>query len=234
MKLNSTVTLTLVLLTLMLGAGFVSAFWGFSLGSAAIKGVTQPDARPTTKLASTKGSTPQQGGVALLREDDIIKSVKARMEGKGRGAKPEKAEENNQKDQDKLAANTRLEEENEAPQPGFPVTAENQGVSLEVYSARYSGGALLMRVRLKNTGRDTVRFLYSFLDVTDDQGRSLSATPDNLPTELPANSQVFSGTVSIPTALLDNVKKLSLTLTDYPDQKLRLQLSDIPVAREVN
>ncbi|NEO18623.1 hypothetical protein [Moorena sp. SIO4A5] len=43
MKFNTTVALTIVLLTMMLGAGVVSAFWGFSLGHEALKGVTQPD-----------------------------------------------------------------------------------------------------------------------------------------------------------------------------------------------
>jgi hypothetical protein len=42
---------------------------------------------------------------------------------------------------------------------------------------------------------------------------------------------VFYGTVSIPTALLENAKEVSLTLTDYPGQKLQLQISGIPVAK---
>jgi hypothetical protein len=100
-----------------------------------------------------------------------------------------------------------------------------------VVSAGYSGGALLIKVNLKNEGDRTVRFLYSFLDVTDDQGRALSANTEGLPTELTANGKTFSGTMSIPTALLDDVNKLSMTLTDYPDQKLRLQVSDIPVKK---
>jgi len=31
--------------------------------------------------------------------------------------------------------------------------------------------------------------------------------------------------------LLENAKRLSLTLTDYPDQKLQLKMSEIPVVR---
>ena len=73
MKLNSTVLLTLILLTLMLGAGSVSAFWGFALGSAALKGVTTPDARPTTKFAR-KGTSSSQDkeGVVLIKEEEIL------------------------------------------------------------------------------------------------------------------------------------------------------------------
>jgi len=40
MKLNSTVLLTLILLTTMLGAGCISAVWGFTVGHEALKAVT--------------------------------------------------------------------------------------------------------------------------------------------------------------------------------------------------
>ena len=98
-------------------------------------------------------------------------------------------------------------------------------------SARYSGGSLLLKLNFKNEGAKAVQFLYSFLDVTDDQGRTLSANTQDLPEELPANGQIFSGTLSIPMVLLDDVKKLSLTLTDYPEQQLRLQVSNIPLIK---
>ncbi len=229
MKLNSTVVLTLVLLSTMLGAGSVSALLGFNLGSAALKGVTQPDARPTTKLVSNKSSS-QQGGLVMLKEEDILKSVKARIEIKGKGAKPEKPKPDEEQ-KEKKDEKKKDDSAEEAPQQGFPVVAQDKAVSLAVQSARYSGGALLMKVKFKNTGTESVRFLYSFLDVTDDQGRTLSASTEGLPAELPGNGQTFAGTISIPTALLDNVKKLSLTLTDYPDQKLKLEMHDIPVER---
>jgi len=230
MKLNSTVVLTLVLLSTMLGAGSVSALLGFNLGSAALKGVTQPDARPTTKLVSNKSSSSQQGGLVMLKEEDILKSVKARIEIKGKGAKPEKPKQDEEQ-KEKKDENKKDNAAEEAPQQGFPIVAQDKTVSLAVQSARYSGGALLMKVKFKNTGTESVRFLYSFLDVTDDQGRTLSASTEGLPAELPGNGQTFAGTISIPTALLDNVKKLSLTLTDYPDQKLKLEMHDIPVER---
>jgi hypothetical protein len=40
MQINTTVLLTLILLTLMLGASSASGFLGFKLGSDALKGVT--------------------------------------------------------------------------------------------------------------------------------------------------------------------------------------------------
>lgn len=233
MKINSTVLLTLILLTLMLGAGSVSAFWGFTLGSSALKGVTTPDGRPTTKFTSAKSSNSQQGTLALLKEEEILKIVKARIEGKTKAAKSEKLEED---DEETNNSKQKPEEKppeiaEEKPQQGFPINAENKGVTLSVQSARYSGGDLLLKVKMQNKGADSVRFLYSFLDVTDDKGRTLSASTEGLPAELPANGPAFSGTVSIPTALLDDVQKVSLALTDYPAQQLKLEVLNIPVAK---
>ncbi|ARV58252.1 hypothetical protein BZZ01_06040 [Nostocales cyanobacterium HT-58-2] len=234
MKLNSTVLLTLILLILMLGAGSVSAFWGFTLGSAALKGVTAPDARPTTKFTSSKSAKEQHTGLALLREEEILKIVKARIEGKTKTAKSKKQEDD---DEEINSSKPKQEEkplavaEQEKPQEGFPINTESEGVNLSVQSARFSGGALLLKVKMQNKGKDSVRFLYSFLDVSDDKGRTLSASTDGLPSELPANGPTYSGTVSIPTPLLDDVKRISLALTDYPAQKLRLEVSNIPVQR---
>lgn len=229
MKLNSTVLLTLILLTLMLGAGSVSAFWGFTLGSSALKGVTAPDGRPTTKFASNKASNAQHGAVTLLREEEILKIVKSRIEGKTKAAKAQKS------DDDEETSNKPKPEqkpqEDEKPQAGFPISAESEKVTISVQSARYSGGDLLLRVKMQNKGTDSVRFLYSFLDVTDDKGRTLSASTEGLPAELPGNGPTFSGTVSIPTPLLDDVKRISLALTDYPNQKLKLEVPNIPVQR---
>ncbi|NEP55779.1 MAG: hypothetical protein F6K31_01955 [Symploca sp. SIO2G7] len=241
MKLNSTVALTLLLLAMMLGAGFVSAMWGFSLGHQALKGVTQPDMRPTKKLAGNqqKASDAQkaQEGVAILKEENILTNVKEYINNKGK-----EEQKNKQKEQPSDTPEKEEQSSSEAPEAeaslasnnsdsDLPIKSQDQGVTLEVRSANQQGGSLLLDVSLKNEGGDAVRFLYSFLNVTDDQGRALSAITEGLPGELPADGQEFSGTVSIPTALLEDSKKLSLTLTDYPDQKLQLKMSEIPVVR---
>jgi uncharacterized caspase-like protein len=111
----------------------------------------------------------------------------------------------------------------------FPITAESKGVSFSVKSAHFSDGDLVVQVTMQNKGNNTVRFLYSFLDITDDKGRTLSASTDGLPADLPAKSPPFSGTISIPKALLNDVNKISLDLTDYPQQEVRLLVSDIPI-----
>lgn len=215
----------------MLGAGSVSAFLGFNLGSLALKGVSTPDGRPTTKFASAKTSNSQQVGLTLLKEEEILKVVKSRIEGKTKAAKSDKLDDDEEETNKPKPQEKPQEVVEEKPQPGFPVNAESDGVSFAVQSARYSGGDLLLKVKMQNKGKDSVRFLYSFLDVTDDKGRTLSASTEGLPAELPANGPTFSGTVIIPTALLDDVNKVSLSLTDYPAQKLKLDVSNIPVAR---
>ncbi|NES20887.1 MAG: hypothetical protein F6K41_18615 [Symploca sp. SIO3E6] len=237
MKLNSTVALTLLLLAMMLGAGFVSAMWGFSLGHQALKGVTQPDMRPTKKLAGNqqKASDAQkaQEGVAILKEENILINVREYINNKGK-------EETKNKQKEKSSDKKEEQSSSKAQEPvaslasnnsssDLPIKSQDQGVTLEVRSANQQGGSLLLNVSLKNEGGNAVRFLYSFLNVTDDQGRALSAITEGLPGELPADGQEFAGTVSIPTALLEDSKKLSLTLTDYPDQKLQLKMSEIPV-----
>jgi hypothetical protein len=242
MKFNSTVALTLILLAMMLGAGFVSAMWGFTLGHEALKGVTQPDIRPTKKLAETQQVSLGKEGVKILREEDILVNVNDYLKSKGKDSKSD-SEEKKEKDAKEAAAKSPPEQkptpEATATQASLttnanlklPVQSQDRGVTLQVSSANQQGGSLLLNVSLKNSGTTPVRFLYSFLNVTDDQGRALSAITEGLPGELPANGETFTGTVSIPTALLEDAKKLSLTLTDYPDQKLQLKMSEIPVSR---
>jgi len=258
MKFNSTVALTLILLAMMLGAGFVSAMWGFSLGHEALKGVTQPDVRPTKKLANNQEVEPEGKEVALLNERDILVNVHAYIHDQDDQDqdKDSKTDDNDsesnsqsetQKPEESATENQQSERQDESSESdvfntetsftssgsnqNLPLKSQDRGVTLEVRSANLQGGSLLLDVSLKNEGDNPVRFLYSFLNVTDDQGRALSAITEGLPGELPSNGEEFSGTVSIPTALLDDAKALSLTLTDYPDQKLKLKMSEIPVAR---
>jgi len=85
MKVNSTVVLTLILLLLMVGAGVTSASWGYKIGREALKGITQPDARPINNLTDAQGKPIRREGLTLLKEEDVLKDVKARIAG---GASP--------------------------------------------------------------------------------------------------------------------------------------------------
>ena len=227
--MNSTVVLTLILLALMFGAGVTSSVLGFTTGREALKGTTQPDVRPSNNAGSGKQGNPaNKDQVSILKEKDILKTVKARIEGRD----PEKTAQANIKT-DKASPKPATAKKPGAPNASnkFPLNSRDGGIVLEVSAASQRGTSMLLDVSMKNEGSQAVRFLYSFLNVTDDRGRALSATAEELPAELPPNGQVYYGTVSIPTALLENAKEVSLTLTDYPGQKLQLQISGIPVAK---
>ncbi len=220
------VLLTLSLLALMVGAGVLSGFVGFALGREALKGVTQPDVPPTSKFIQrmAKNPNPHQETV-FLRESDILASVKARTEGTTKDTS-----------RPKPAANPATPNPNASPDvtnntggnAQFPITSQVSGVTMAVRSLRQEGDALIMDVSLKNGSSQSVRFLYSFLTVMDDRGRTLNATASGLPGEIPPQSEEFQGTVKVPAIALDGANTLSLSLTDYPEQRIQLQVSGIP------
>jgi hypothetical protein len=214
-RINSTVVLTFVLLTLMFGAGIVSAAGGFAIGREALKGITQPDSRPTNKV-NRKNDNGREA-LNLLKEEDVLAQVKSRTDGIGKSsASP--APGSSPQAKPASDAGTKL-----------PVLARDKGVALEVTGVRQQGDFVMLDVAMKNDSEQPVKFLYSFLNITDDRGRVISADTTGLPTELPPKSDRFTGSVSISAALLDNAQKISLQLTDYPDQKLQLKMSDVPV-----
>lgn len=82
--MNPAVAFTLILLSLMIGSGVISASWGFTLGRQALTGVRQPESRPTSGTPITRNNT--AGGeraLVLLNEQDILQDVQARINGGG-------------------------------------------------------------------------------------------------------------------------------------------------------
>jgi hypothetical protein len=80
--MNPAVAFTLILLSLMIGSGVVSASWGFTLGRQALTGVRQPETRPTSGTPAVGGSgNPGQGTVILVNEAEVLQQVKARTSG---------------------------------------------------------------------------------------------------------------------------------------------------------
>ncbi len=214
MKINSTIGLTLLLLASMIAAGIVSAVGGMSVGREALKGITQPDTRPTNKLSNRKGDEKNPHQTQFLQEDKILAAVKARTDGKAPAA-PAKV--------------TPASPKADAAQ--FPMTAESQGIMLEVKSVQSQGENWVMAVSLKNESGDPVKFLYTFLEVKDEQGQVLSASTEGLPAELPPDATPYAGTVRIPMVTLNKAKTVSIALADYPDQQVQLKLANIPIAR---
>ncbi|MBE9012309.1 hypothetical protein IQ250_19100 [Pseudanabaenaceae cyanobacterium LEGE 13415] len=218
MKINSTVALTFTLLVLMVGAGVLTGTLGFAQGRKALKGITQPDSRPTKGVAAK--NTGVREDIVLLKEEDILKTVKERTNTGGRGASPSPSP----------AAKPEENKTDAAPTGAkLPMTTQTNGVAMDVTGIRKQGEFLLLDVALKNNSEQPVKFLYSFLNVTDDKGRLIVADTTGLPADLPAKSDRFTGTVSIPNSMLDDAQRLTLQLSDYPDQKLQLKMADIPI-----
>jgi hypothetical protein len=219
MKVNSTVALTFSLLALMLGAGIFTSTWGYAIGREALKGITQPDSRPTNK-----GTAKNSGGreeLVILKEEDMIKSAKERMNSNARAGSPSPSA--------SPSASPQAKADGAITTAKLPILAQSSGVAMEVTGIRKQGDSMLLDVAMKNDGGQVVKFLYSFLNVTDDKGRLIVAETTGLPAELPAKSDRFTGTVSIPTSMLDDAEKLTIQLSDYPDQKLQLKMADIPI-----
>ncbi|MEM1241525.1 MAG: hypothetical protein AAGI45_16940 [Cyanobacteria bacterium P01_H01_bin.26] len=80
MRINPAIAFTLILLAAMFGSGLVSASWGYSLGRQALTGIRQPETRPASASTASRGST-QTNDFVLLKEEDILKTIKARIEG---------------------------------------------------------------------------------------------------------------------------------------------------------
>lgn len=81
MGISPAVAFTTILLALMIGAGIVSASWGYALGRQALMGVRQPDTRPASSAASNQTSPNTGPGSTLVDEQDIINNVTSRMSG---------------------------------------------------------------------------------------------------------------------------------------------------------
>ncbi len=220
--MNPTILVSLALLALMMGAGATTGSWGYKLGREALKGITQPDVRPNNNLTGAKTSLSGKAEVVFLKENDILVNVN-KVIANGGAAEEKKAGNNPEKAKEEKAKTAASSEKK------LPIVSSDRGVVLEVYKVRRWGNSLVLDVNLKNEGEQSVRFLYSFLNVTDEQGRVLSASTEDLPGELPPNGRRYYGIVTIPVALLDDAKQLSLSLTDYPNQNLQLKMAGIPV-----
>ncbi len=231
-RLRVSLLYTLSMLFLMIVAGIIGMTLGNSLGRDALKGVTQPDfglSSRTTTRGNEEEDEPAPGQeVAFLSESEVLTQVKERLANKGLApAKPVVPVE--------AAAAIDADAEGDRPnQVGFPIVSKDGGVLMEVVGVKPENGSFVLDVNLRNEGTKPVRFLYSFLDVTDDQNRPLSATAEGLPGELQPLSDTFSGRIRIPKALINGVDSLVVSLTDYPEQKIQLKLSGIPVVQSGN
>lgn len=80
MRINPAVAYTLILLTLMFGAGVVSSSRGYALGRKALTGVRQPETQPASAAAANSDGS-GSGHFVPLAEDEILAEVEARIAG---------------------------------------------------------------------------------------------------------------------------------------------------------
>ena len=91
------------------------------------------------------------------------------------------------------------------------------------------GHRLKLAVSLQNSGPEEVEFLYSFLEVRDQDNNLLSSFADSLPPSLPGDRQVHKGTIELFGPLPDSVRSVSIRLASYPDEKVKLHIDAIPI-----
>ena len=224
MKSYSKIIIFLLILLGSVGAGSATGFYVYKFGTQSLESINSPEVNPTEKLANNNQLSSQKStSVQFISEKDILVRVydhvyyqKQATQEKQKSAQPS----------DQASA-----KKNSTPTLELPVQGEDRGVIIEVADINQEQSSLLLTVNLKNNGQQPVKFLYSFLDIKDEQNKSVSAVTEGLPEELPANGQNFSGTVKIPLALLSESQEISLSLTDYPDQELQLKIPSIPILR---
>lgn len=222
MKLKVTLSMISVILLMMLGAGGASAYIGYLMGREALKAVTQPetDSEQTNEQKPVGGS---HKGLNIIPEKTILINVYDFIHQK---------QNSSYREQSLFELDNTPQKPNNLIKPeSFPFSDRNGGVTMEIAQARREGNSVTLSVNLKNESTEAVRFLYSFLDVRDEQNRPLSAIADGLPGEIPPNGEIFQGRFLIPAILLDNSQNVSLILEDYPEQKLKLELNSIPISQ---
>lgn len=259
MRFDPAIALVMMLFALMVGATSVSAFWGYALGRQALSGVTQPDVGRSGRSPdeSPPASEESQEHGALKSEEEILAQVTAIRQGKpisealpdaqadaadgNQSALPDETDADTNADSDSFIIPADVDDDatlvsnpqdNALSNPElFPVMAQHQQVTLTVHSVRRQGNVVRLGVSLQNSGDRPIEFLYSLMDVLDEQGQSLSASTDGLPQYIPATGETFQGAVVVPSVLLGSSNTLSLSLTDYPNQQVQLQIDDIPIAQ---
>lgn len=79
MKIKSSVVLISLLILSMIGGGLATGFVGMTLGDEALKGVRQPENRPTKKIAGGTQSRVGRDAVQMLNEKEIVAKVKSKI-----------------------------------------------------------------------------------------------------------------------------------------------------------
>jgi hypothetical protein len=208
-KRDRALLLTSILLILMLGAGLFSGIVGFTLGHAALKGVTQPDIRPSNKPVDRQNTKTR--GLEVLPEKQLITEAQDVM-----GI-------DNKKEPDKFKAD-------DSPALVFPIEGKDQGIILNVKSAKPEGNNINIEVTIRNQGSQPVKFNAGVLTITGEKEQSIAASTVGLPQSLAANGKDVAVKVFIAKPALGAMRTVTFRLTDL-ERKLQIEVPDIPVVQ---
>jgi hypothetical protein len=206
-KRDRALLLTSVLLMLMLAVGLFSGIIGFTLGHAALKGVTQPDIRRSNKgtIENTKTR-----GLEVLPEQQLISEAQGIM---GIDRKAE-------------AAKFKTDEK---PALTFPIESKDQGITMIIKSAKLEGNNIRLDIALSNQGSQPIKFSQGGLTIVGDKEQSVSFSTADIPPSLAANGKEVALKVLIAKTAIPGGSNLTLRLTDA-DRKLQIEAKDVPVA----
>ena len=210
----------------MLVVGSVCGAVGYVFARQSLKGITQPATNPFLNDSDDLDRRPRQGA-DFLNEKDLIAKVKSQTSG-ANASKP-KQKPPKKTDKDKSKSSDKKKKDDQSKTKSFPIKVQNQGMSFEVKSLVQEDDTLTLNVAFQNTSDKTIQFVYTFLDITDEQGQALFSEIRGLPTEFKPKGETFFGTIKILDVPPDSIEKISLSLHDYPDQKVKLDVQNIPV-----
>lgn len=217
-----------MLLLLMLIVGSVCGAVGYVFARQSLKGITQPATNPFLNDSSDLDRRPRQGA-DFLSEKDLIAKVRSQTSGANVAKEKQKTA---PKPKKQTAKSQDQKKEDNAKPKSLPIKVQNQGMNFEVQSVSREDDTLILNVAFQNTSDRTVQFVYTFLDITDDQGQALFSEIRGLPTEFKPKGETFFGTIKILDVPPETVENISLSLNDYPDQTVKLDIQNIPVLDE--
>jgi hypothetical protein len=233
-KLSSAAKFTFFLLGVMFLLGATTGYIGYLFGRNSLKGITQPDLNPfLNSTADATAQTPRQG-VSFLKEDELIKKVLVQT--RGASSKPvpktEKKTDGDKTDQKDAKKPEPKKGEAKKADGSFPIRLESEKVKLDIRSVVQRDDEIILSVAMTNGGSQPIQFIYTFLDISDHKGYSLTSEVIGIPETLKANSETHVGTIRVLDTPPGAATGLNLKLTDYPDQKINLEIKDVPVPKK--
>jgi hypothetical protein len=208
-----------VLVALVLLGGSLASVAGYHFGQNALADVTSPRS-PVNDKRKLLGKS--QG---LLKEAEILSSLTNL---------PEVA------DAPDLTQDELLEQQEDiaASDPSVATIkvgarSTDQEVTLTVDTISWQGTNLILQVSMQNKSYHPARFSYSpfvgLLVVNDDQGHTLRTFTEGLPNELPEDRELYKGSIQVAANEIPNARSINVSLTDYPDRELQLNIKGVPI-----